>query len=253
MDQSSFAAPHGLSQRITSFIACACQGIHQLPLRHLIVLIANAHPELGLECLSSQLALRGVPNLAIRANMRLPQPFRRLTIMRGTTARLPFTTAPFRCHRRVRYGPCYKRTRRACAWPYLKTSFSRSNPRMRGQATSTRSPIRRRQAFEQPMTLQASGKPDPDQSSLHNVGQNRHLALRTGANLILQEGYPQNSTPHPKGSGGAERDRTADPLLAKQVLSQLSYSPITMPPWTPTNGGPGQTRTADLTLIRRAL
>ncbi|WP_353811853.1 hypothetical protein, partial [Mesorhizobium sp.] len=24
-------------------IACACQGIHQLPLRHLIVLIANTH------------------------------------------------------------------------------------------------------------------------------------------------------------------------------------------------------------------
>jgi hypothetical protein len=43
MDQSLFAAPHGFSQRITSFIACACQGIHQMPLRHLIVLIANAH------------------------------------------------------------------------------------------------------------------------------------------------------------------------------------------------------------------
>ena len=28
-----------------------------------------------------------------------------------------------------------------------------------------------------------------------------------------------------KANGGAERDRTADPLLAKQVLSQLSYSP----------------------------
>ena len=27
--------------------------------------------------------------------------------------------------------------------------------------------------------------------------------------------------------GGAERARTADPLLAKQVLSQLSYSPVT--------------------------
>jgi hypothetical protein len=25
--------------------------------------------------------------------------------------------------------------------------------------------------------------------------------------------------------GGADRDRTGDPLLAKQVLSQLSYSP----------------------------
>ncbi len=28
-----------------------------------------------------------------------------------------------------------------------------------------------------------------------------------------------------KGIGGASRDRTDDPLLAKQVLSQLSYSP----------------------------
>ena len=26
--------------------------------------------------------------------------------------------------------------------------------------------------------------------------------------------------------GGDERDRTADPLLARQVLSQLSYTPI---------------------------
>ena len=29
--------------------------------------------------------------------------------------------------------------------------------------------------------------------------------------------------------GGADRDRTGDPLLAKQVLSQLSYSPIEKP------------------------
>lgn len=34
-------------------------------------------------------------------------------------------------------------------------------------------------------------------------------------------GYDVRSTMN----GGAERDRTADPLLAKQVLSQLSYSP----------------------------
>ena len=27
-------------------------------------------------------------------------------------------------------------------------------------------------------------------------------------------------------TGGARRDRTADPLLAKQVLSQLSYGPL---------------------------
>ena len=28
--------------------------------------------------------------------------------------------------------------------------------------------------------------------------------------------------------GGDKRDRTADPLLAKQVLSQLSYPPISL-------------------------
>ncbi len=33
-----------------------------------------------------------------------------------------------------------------------------------------------------------------------------------------------SSKPHGNG-GGARRDRTADPLLAKQVLSQLSYGP----------------------------
>ena len=27
-------------------------------------------------------------------------------------------------------------------------------------------------------------------------------------------------------NGGDKRDRTADPLLAKQVLSQLSYTPV---------------------------
>jgi hypothetical protein len=44
MDQSLFAAPHGLSQRTTSFIASQRQGIHQMPLRHLIALITHAHP-----------------------------------------------------------------------------------------------------------------------------------------------------------------------------------------------------------------
>ncbi len=40
-DQSSFAAPHGFSQRSTSFIACACQGIHRTPFIHSFALIIN--------------------------------------------------------------------------------------------------------------------------------------------------------------------------------------------------------------------
>ncbi len=35
MDQSLFAAPHGISQRTTSFIASLCQGIHQMPFKTL--------------------------------------------------------------------------------------------------------------------------------------------------------------------------------------------------------------------------
>lgn len=134
MDQSLFAAPHGFSQRITSFIACACQGIHQLPLFYLIVLIANAHPYLDLEFLSFSLALKGVPNQAIRANLHLPR--------RLPKTRLPFTTRSIRCHRRVRSGHFIGATPSSSLVPDLKTSFSRSNPVPRGQATVIRSFIR---------------------------------------------------------------------------------------------------------------
>ena len=41
LDQSSFAAPQGLSQRTTSFIASQRQGIHQMLLRHLIALVID--------------------------------------------------------------------------------------------------------------------------------------------------------------------------------------------------------------------
>ena len=51
-------------------------------------------------------------------------------------------------------------------------------------------------------------------------------------------------TQHKYIYGGDEEDRTPDPLLARQVLSQLSYTPT---------GGLRWTRTTDLTLIRRAL
>ena len=50
---------------------------------------------------------------------------------------------------------------------------------------------------------------------------------------------------YPVITSGAEGIRTPDPLLARQVLSQLSYTPI--------GSGLKWTRTIDLTLIRRAL
>ena len=53
-------------------------------------------------------------------------------------------------------------------------------------------------------------------------------------------------------SSGDKGIRTLDPLLARQVLSQLSYTPMGIILFSEQNGVKW-TRTIDLTLIRRAL
>ena len=55
-----------------------------------------------------------------------------------------------------------------------------------------------------------------------------------------------------QGSNGDGEIRTLDPLLARQVLSQLSYTP-TGKIYLVVPNGLKWTRTTDLTLIRRAL
>ncbi len=55
-----------------------------------------------------------------------------------------------------------------------------------------------------------------------------------------------------KPSDGDNEIRTHDPLLARQVLSHLSYTPV-LTGICLNNGGLKWTRTTDLTLIRRAL
>ena len=52
-DQCLFAAPRDLSQRTTSFIASQRQGIHRIPLRHLIALIIDAHHSARKACAPS--------------------------------------------------------------------------------------------------------------------------------------------------------------------------------------------------------
>ena len=46
------------------------------------------------------------------------------------------------------------------------------------------------------------------------------------SNLLSYEPISFGVALPPAPHGGDERDRTDDPLLAKQVLSQLSYTPI---------------------------
>ena len=56
---------------------------------------------------------------------------------------------------------------------------------------------------------------------------------------------------HHQASGGGERDRTDDILLAKQALSQLSYTPISR--IRRILGGSGWIRTNDPRLIKTVL
>ncbi len=53
-----------------------------------------------------------------------------------------------------------------------------------------------------------------------------------------------------RSCGGDKRNRTAGLLLARQALSQLSYTPVLPQAF---GGGPKWTRTTDLTIISRAL
>ena len=62
---------------------------------------------------------------------------------------------------------------------------------------------------EQPITLKERIAWRPHQERLAN-----HFSRQSNSSI---------------GTGGGERDRTDDPLLAKQVLSQLSYTPSTWP------------------------
>ena len=66
----------------------------------------------------------------------------------------------------------------------------------------------------------------PNKSSLYDVMQNVRRAEACRETLIRMTFGPSIplNTPQKK-VGGAGRVRTDDPLLAKQVLSQLSYGP----------------------------
>ena len=81
-------------------------------------------------------------------------------------------------------------------------------------------------------------------------------ALETTEKLVQDEVMTTGASSVARPPGGARRDRTDDLMLAKHALSQLSYGPLSRRPLkgrTPDHGGPGTTRTSDLTLIRGAL
>ncbi len=170
-DQSLLAAPHGLSQRATSFVASQRQGIHPMPLL----------------CSILEMVSRNSPT---QRHAQDQAPSRRTRARDGSQlCQTSRSSDPSR-------GPWIETTHLQNLFTLSKTRALRRICRPRLAAA--------RQNRSYPM----STSPAPS-------GLNTAHALPCG-----------------RGAGGGERVRTDDPLLAKQVLSQLSY--------TPGSGGPGK-------------
>ena len=184
-DHSSFAAPQGLSQRTTSFIASQRQGIHQMLFRHLIALMIHARRK----------AIGNTPNPAAVDQKD------RSWIAPGTC--LPNTTGPD--------GPSKGRSWCRGQSPNRSCSlFTMSNTRPR------------------PLRPRANCSLTPDVSRERRRGS---WWSQTGSNrrphACKARALPTELWPH---LGGPRED--ADSAIG---------------------GGPGTTRTSDLTLIRGAL
>ena len=208
-DQRSLASPPGFSQRAASFIASQCQGIHQMPLFRARSQGTPA-PRMIPRITQGSPARRAPPGKPPRTGASPT-----LSRQRGNPARgrshedtssdgashrfAPHrTTAPQDSKpmpRPVRLGHIHKSA----------SPFNQHQPRNPGRRRGTCPPGR-------PGT---GTKPGLLRTSAH----------RSRAQITQSRTWSAISPAVDLGASGGERDRTDDLLLAKQALSQLSYTP----------------------------
>ena len=189
-DQRLFAPSRSLSQRTTSFIASYRQGIHQMPLSHLIALICNAHhtqhantvPSAKKECQSTTR-------------------FMLCALVFRKTRSVPDRRAPKRTARINR--PEVNQTK-----PELATVGGKICADSAGYAPQAYPSLR----------CQIS-------ASRSSLGSERNCCLFKHGYFCAGGRLREAESPAPTRNGGARRDRTDDLMLAKHALSQLSYGP----------------------------
>jgi hypothetical protein len=209
-DQSLLAAPRTLSQRATSFIASQCQGIHQMPFLTLDRRLFSA-PRAGTTPLA---------------------PFR--DKRRGS------------CHATLPQSKMLLRSEQL-SHPALQKAVTRrpSSPTANPfGSTSVTNPLHH---VQHPRP----GEPEPHslglsaQSGKKTKGRARRSAKETARRNPISAMISNPCCDHPlryfaathcdtsqrPQSGGGERNRTDDLMLAKHALSQLSYAPHQEPRW----------------------
>jgi hypothetical protein len=207
-DQSFFAAPRGLSQRSTSFIASQRQGIHRMPLSHLITLIINAHSP-------RQVTVQTPCHLR-----RRPSRDGRRKLAKGSSSGL----GTDRKTSLLRDRPARRAVKRA--YRIWVSDAAHHCVQRRNDLLFTMSDNMHR-VIEDRRDTRFRCMDDCSGSAL---GLRGPPSLRFGATAFAifssqSPGLPSPSRGAAK-AGGARRDRTDDLLLAKQALSQLSYGPV---------------------------
>ena len=227
-DQSLFAAPRDLSQRTTSFIASQRQGIHRTPLRHLIILIANAR---RLEPFPSTISRSPLskPSNSTRQSTEPPSSredggfaldFSKRPILLqthpGTLAvKLGLTTE-------MLDGP-KEEAKRKLKTPATLAGAHRFAPRFAPLGSTECVSSSQCQTYTRPNRRPSASSGDAaKRTNPFLIIEGR--AKAQGSRAQEQAGQKQAATAG--AAGGARRDRTDDLMLAKHALSQLSYGPF---------------------------
>ena len=217
-DQSLFAAPRNLSQRTTSFIASQRQGIHRIPLRHLIVL---------------EIRKRTHQHQALRPLLTNPSSFFKFFEKTSFASNTSGNLRSGKIHdwyalvEELKIGndlgpgfrpplfvrdPLFPRDR-------MRFLFTMSIPvGVLARLSQVEHPSSQNRANRLLRRSKFSRDDTPTQNpTIFKLIFHRKRRLLTAAMSDL------NSPNHK--AGGARRDRTDDLMLAKHALSQLSYGP----------------------------
>ena len=201
-DQSLLAAPRGFSQRATSFIASWCQGIHRMPFSR----SRSLSP--GLTRGPTRLSARHPPCTETILSLPGFDPEAEEVLLIADTLAQHTTVAS----------------------EHLTIAGCRSiRSDLRWQRPETHQNLIHFAKDLSPGRTRRPAPPFGDTSGI-TISTRNHPRKSKCRITVASPRYPSNYLHH--RSGGGDRIRTDDPLLAKQVLSQLSYTPSC--PDTPT-------------------
>ena len=245
-DHRSLASPPGFSQRATSFIASQCQGIHQMPF-----LLFDPRTASCATLAGAPTTPPGTPPRTAASANGAPAPpppkplwFKTLSGSKPLSVRRAFL-GPMPAAVSPDAGVSPEDT--SSDGPTRKLPACAPGPVRLGHIHKSASPDQTPPApVPRPPAREASRPAAP-----RTPERNPNLLRMPMPQITGRRSHVRTQRPEPSGPrsdlrhpiGGGERDRTDDLLLAKQALSQLSYTPA------PEIGG----RNTEIRLIFRSL